>query len=171
MTTSPAKSLQQMHPKRVDIFLLTLVSMTLFWIALKLPILTVQKLWEQNTFSIMGGIQNLWTEGNRGLASIIFFFSIVFPIVKLVMLLIIWFVKMTDRRRRWILYVLEALGRWSMLDVFVVAVLMVSMKLGVLATAKIEKGIYYFGAAILTAMLATALASYLARRTAAGQAS
>ncbi len=168
MSTGQAKSLQQIYPKRVDIVLLIFVSAALFFVALQMPVLTVRKLWETNTFSIMGGIENLWVEKNRGLAVVIYFFSIVFPIMKLATLLVLWFVKMTDRRRRWILYGLEVLGRWSMLDVFVVAVIMVSMKLGVLAAARVERGIYFFGAAILVAMVATTLESHLARRTRIG---
>ncbi len=159
----PTKSLRQLYPKRIDVVLLILVSSVLLFIGLRLPVLTVQKLWAKNTFSVMSGIDNLWDENNRLLAVVIFFFSVVFPVAKLAALLVIWFVRMTDLQRKKILYGLEVLGRWSMLDVFVVAVLIVSMKLGVLATAKVEPGIYYFGAAILSAMIATTLENHLAR--------
>jgi paraquat-inducible protein A len=165
MIPNQTKSLWQLYPKRVDIILLIFISAGLFFIGLRIPVLTVQKLWETNTFSIMTGIRNLWEEKNHVLAGVIFFFSIVFPVVKLGTLLVVWFVRMTDRRRKWILYGLEILGRWSMLDVFVVAIIIVSVKLGILATAKVESGIYYFAAAILLAMAATTLESYLARRS------
>lgn len=163
--TYQPRSLRQLYPKRVDVVLLILISVVLFFIGLQLPVLTVQKLWEKNTFSILTGIENLWEENNRSLAVIVFFFSVIFPIVKLGALLAMWFVNMTDRQRKWILYSLEVLGRWSMLDVFVVAVIIVSVKLGVLATAKAEIGIYYFGAAILSAMMVTTLVSHLARHS------
>ena len=51
-----------------------------------------------------------------------------------------------------------------MLDGFVVAVIVVSVKLGVLATAEPRRGIYVFGAAILVSMAVTFLADNLAKR-------
>ena len=62
------------------------------------------------------------------------------------------------------LFCLEVLGRWSMLDVFIAAVLVVTVKLGALASANLEDGIYFFGMSILLAMIATNLVDYLARR-------
>ncbi len=159
------KSLQQLHPKRLDIVFLILASAVLLFIGLHLPVLTVRKLWERNTFSILSGIANLWNERYYFLAVVIFFFSIVFPIVKLTTLFATWFLKLTDSQRNWILYCLSILGKWSMLDVFVTAIIIVTVKLGALATAKAEKGIYYFGASILLAMTATVLQNLLAKRS------
>ncbi len=51
-----------------------------------------------------------------------------------------------------------------MLDVFIIAIIIVSIKLGALASAKAEIGIYYFGMSILLAMLATNLQSNLVNR-------
>ena len=55
----------------------------------------------KNTYSVMTGVVGLAKDGDYVLAAVIFFFSIVFPIGKLAALL---------------------LGKWSMLDVFVVAI-------------------------------------------------
>ncbi|HVQ24104.1 MAG TPA: paraquat-inducible protein A, partial [Planctomycetota bacterium] len=49
----------------------------------------------------------------------------------------------------------ERLGRWSMLDVFVIAILIGSVHLGILSEASAERGIYVFAAGILLSMLAT----------------
>jgi paraquat-inducible protein A len=46
-------------------------------------------------------------------------------------------------------------GRWGMLDVFVVAVLLVTVKLGAIASVKVHPGLYYFGAAVLLMMIIT----------------
>lgn len=158
------KTLRHLYPKRIDILILIIASAVLLFIGLQLPVLTVRKLWEKNTFSIISGITNLWEGKYYILSFIIFFFSVIFPIAKLVVLFVIWFVRLRDNQRKWLLRGLSFLGKWSMLDVFVTAILIVSIKLGVLASAKAEIGIYYFGISILLAMLVTNLQSNLVNR-------
>ncbi|MCR4337030.1 MAG: paraquat-inducible protein A [Candidatus Omnitrophica bacterium] len=158
------KSLLELHPKRVDIIILIFASAIFLLIGFNLPILTVRKLWESNTYSILSGIQNLWKEEYYTLAFIIFFFSIIFPIAKLMSLSVVWFVRLRDEQRQKLIYFLELLGRWSMLDVFVAAIIIVWVKLGALADAKAEDGIYFFGASILLAMIVTSLQGALTRR-------
>ncbi|OGW70993.1 MAG: hypothetical protein A2047_01315 [Omnitrophica bacterium GWA2_41_15] len=136
----------------------------MLFIGLHLPVLTVRKLWAKNTFSIISGIMNLWKDKYYFLAVIIFFFSVILPIVKLTTLFVIWYVRLRDNQRKWLLYGLGFLGKWSMLDVFVTAVIIVSVKLGALASAKAERGIYYFGVSIFLAMLVTHLQSNLVNR-------
>jgi paraquat-inducible protein A len=46
-------------------------------------------------------------------------------------------------------------GRWAMLDVMVVAMLIVTVKLGVIATIQIHAGLYVFGSAVLLIMFIT----------------
>ncbi len=164
MNSEPKRSLHEIYPRRFDIVLLILASAVLLLVGLKLPVLTVRKLWEGNTFSIVSGIQNLWKEKNEALAMIVLFFSVIFPVVKLVTLLAVWFVKLTESQRKRILEVLSALGKWSMLDVFVIAIIIVTVKLGALASAKAEQGIYYFAVSIFLAMVASSMESYLAQR-------
>ena len=48
-------------------------------------------------------------------------------------------------------------GRWAMLDVMVVAMLIVTVKLGAIASIQIHPGLYVFGAAVLLIMLITQL--------------
>ncbi len=158
------KSLQQTYPKRFDIAMLLIASSATLCAGLYLPVLTVRKIWEKNTFTILSGIQNLYDERQFFLAFVVFFFSIVFPIVKLGALVAIWFFPMRVESRQRILYGLSVLGKWSMLDVFIVAVLIVSVKLGALASANAERGIYFFCISILLAMLATAFETRLAKK-------
>jgi paraquat-inducible protein A len=164
MKTDQNKTLQQLYPKRIDILILIIVSSVLLFIGLNLPILTVRKLWEKNTFSIISGIMNLWKDKYYFLSVIIFFFSVILPIVKLTTLFVIWAIKLRDNQRKWLLYGLGFLGKWSMLDVFVTAIIIVSIKFGVLASAKAERGLYYFGISIFLAMLVTHLQSNLVNR-------
>lgn len=164
LSMNTPRSLGQMHPKRFDIPILIILSVILLIIGLYKPVITVQKLWDSNTQSILSSVLHLWHDKDYGLAAIIFFFSIIFPIIKLISLLVIWFARLEDKTREGIIRAMELLGRWSMLDVFVCAVLIVTIKLGVLASAKIEPGIYYFAVSIFLAMLVTTLQAHLIRK-------
>lgn len=160
------KTLQQLYPNRIDILILIIASAALLFIGLHMPVLTVRKLWAKNTFSIISGIMNLWKDKYYFISVIIFFFSVILPIVKLTTLFAIWYVRLRDHQRKWLLSGLGFLGKWSMLDVFVIAIIIVSVKLGALASAKAERGIYYFGISILLAMVVTNLQSNLVNRAA-----
>ncbi len=162
--TDQKKSLQELYPGRLDIPLLILLAGVLLGIGLILPVLTVQKIWEKNTFSVISGIQNLYQEKHYFLVFIIFFFSVIFPVIKLCSLGVLWVVRLKEEHQKSILYWLELLGKWSMLDVFVVAVIVVAVKLGVLAKAEPRTGIYIFGAAVLISMIVTFLVDNLAKR-------
>jgi paraquat-inducible protein A len=55
-------------------------------------------------------------------------------------------------------------GKWSMLDVFVVALLLVIVKLGVLATVQVHYGIYMYALAGLLIMLCTTIINNIAKQ-------
>ena len=80
-------------------------------------------------------------------------------------LFVTWFIRLEDRQRKFLLYFLAVLGKWSMLDVFITAIIIVWVKLGPFADAQAEKGVYYFGLSILMAMAATTVQSYLIKRS------
>jgi paraquat-inducible protein A len=159
------KSLQQIHPKRFDIVILIIVSIVLLIIGLNLPILTIRQLWNTNTYSILTGVQNLWQEKYYVLAVVIFIFSIIFPIAKLISLSAIWFVRLKEEHRKNLIYWMEVFGKWSMLDVFVSAIIIVWVKLGALASARAENGIYFFAASVLLTMIVSSLQSALVKRS------
>ena len=158
------QSLQERNPKRIDIVILIILSIVLLIIGLTLPILTVRKLWDSNTYSIITGVQNLWQEKYYVLAVVIFTFSIIFPIAKLISLSAVWFIRLKDEQRKNLVYCMEIFGKWSMLDVFVTAIFIVWVKLGALASAKAENGIYFFAASVLLTMILSSLQSSLVKR-------
>ena len=75
---SGTKSLNSLYPKRIDIPILTAVSGILLLIGLAKPVITVQKLWDSNTQSILSSVINLWKDTDYFLAAVIFFFSMIF---------------------------------------------------------------------------------------------
>jgi paraquat-inducible protein A len=123
-----------------------------------------QKLFWQNTYSVWTGVVELWKQNELALAGILFFFSIVFPFAKLVGLTVIWFLKLPKEGLTRLLHWLGILGKWSMLDVFVVAILIVLVKLGPLVKVEPRVGIYVFSAAIAASMLTTMYIETLAKR-------
>jgi paraquat-inducible protein A len=111
---------------------------------------------EPETYSVMGGVLDLWTGGDPVLAVILFCFSIMFPTAKLLGLGWIWFAPMDPIRRTLWASRLELLGKWSMLDGFVVIALVGAIQLSKLievATARPGPAVYFFAIAIMLSMV------------------
>jgi len=89
------------------------------------------------------------------LSAILFFFCLVFPITKLITLWGLWQFKCAEGTRNKILTWLAFLGKWSMLDVFVVAILIVAVKLGPMASVQPRPGVYIFAVAIMLSIATT----------------
>lgn len=123
---------------------------------LVLPTITMKELvfWK-HTFSVLTGIQSLYQEKYYFLAAIIFVFSIIFPIAKLLTLSVILYANVPVEKELTLLKWLGILGKWSMLDVFVVAVMIVVTKISGLVKAQAHIGIYVFTLSIMLSMFAT----------------
>ena len=137
-------------------------SLGLLFYGLQAPILTLEKFYIfSNTVSLLSALQQLAREAEWGLFALVGLFSVVFPILKSVLLLLVWnFDPSYGERHRRHLRWLATYGKWSMLDVFVVALLVVSVKLGSLAEARVEVGIYAFAASVILTMLLSAWISH-----------
>ena len=122
-----------------------------------LPMFTFSQFYFFNdTFSLASGIFHLLMEGELLLFLIVFSFSILMPAWKMVILYRLLHAQEGDpARRHRQLHVLSFLGKWSMLDVFVVAILVVTVKLGAIANITVHVGIYLFTLAVLASMLLT----------------
>lgn len=134
---------------------LVLAAALVFATGLTVPVVTFRTGLAHDSFSVVGGILDLVREGDVFLAGLVFAFSVVFPIVKLALLQHALHGPLSGERRARLVHALERLGRWSMLDVFVIAILIGAMHLGILSEAYAEPGIYVFAAGILLAMAAT----------------
>ncbi|MCW5747251.1 MAG: paraquat-inducible protein A [Alphaproteobacteria bacterium] len=121
---------------------------------LALPAVRVTRLrLVEETVSVLSGIAELWQGGSWPLAIVIALFSVAFPVAKLALAAWLWF---APAARRGALHALAAgAGKWSMLDVLVVAVVVASMQGGFLVRLRPEVGIYLFGASTLLATLVT----------------
>ncbi len=122
-----------------------------------LPLMTIHRfIFLSDEVSILQGVIELWQHGDALLALVLIAFSMLFPLGKLSVALSLWTAERLDcqsiaRRRRW----LAICGKWSMLDVFVVALVVVAVKLSLVADVEVHAGIYVFAAAIIVSMLST----------------
>lgn len=164
---SDVRELRASYPRNKGVLCLLLgTSITLYY-GLSMPLLYLEKLYFwSNDYSVVTGIIGLFEDEEYLLAAVILFFSLVFPVTKLALLAVVWWWPMTHGQRFSVLRWLGFLGKWSMLDVFLVAILVVAAKLGSLASVEPRAGVYVFGFAILLSMLTTFYVERLARRAA-----
>lgn len=125
-----------------------------------LPVLTTQSSGESRTDTIFSGTVELWRQGLWVIAAIVFIASILIPILKLVGLAWLLFNAhrgvTRDARRLTRLYgALDFIGRWSMLDVFLVGFLSGIVQFGVFSTVEPRSGIVAFTLAVVLTVLAT----------------
>jgi paraquat-inducible protein A len=135
-------------------------AMVLYLPANLLPIMQTESLFSAQSDTILSGVVFLWRNGSWPLAIIVFVASIVVPLLKIISLLTILIavhrgvhVHCHDLAK---LYrVLELIGRWSMLDIYVVAILVTLVQLQLVATVTPGKGALAFGGVVVLTMLAT----------------
>jgi paraquat-inducible protein A len=146
---------------------LIIVALLLFGTGVFFPFFHVTKFWVfDDGVSVVGGIITLFREGEYFLFAVLTLFTLVFPCVKLGLLAVVWLEREHDlaRVRRlhgWV----ESLGKWSMLDVFVVAILIVAMKSAAVADISIGSGLYLFTFSVIATQFASAwVARHLAQK-------
>ncbi|TVZ37526.1 paraquat-inducible protein A [Alteromonadaceae bacterium 2753L.S.0a.02] len=124
-----------------------------------LPIMTYSTLGETETDTIFSGVVELIEQGLWGIAAIVFTASILVPIAKLVILsYLIWSVKtgMTRgaKQRAFLYRLTEIVGRWSMVDVYVVTIFVSIVQFGFVYTVEPEAAIIAFGSVVVLTMIA-----------------
>jgi paraquat-inducible protein A len=153
-------SIAEKFPRTVKaVQVLLVITLVLFIMGISMPILTISRLWIlTDEVSVLSGLWQLLDDQQYFIFFIIFLFSILLPIMKLYYLFMLSFAnKVQNKNYRKYLHLMHRYGRWSMLDVFVVAVLIVTVKLGALADIIIEPGMYFFTAAVVLLMIITSV--------------
>ncbi len=123
-----------------------------------LPIMETQSVLGREENTIVSGVAYLWHSGSWPLALVVFIASIVVPVLKLLamtLLLITAHYQSGWRplERTKLYRIVELVGRWSMLDVYVVAILAALVQFHPLATVTPRVGAVYFGAVVVLSML------------------
>ncbi len=123
------------------------------------PVMTVIRFGQGAPDTILSGVIHLIEGGMWPLAMIVFFASIVVPVLKLIALT--FFMITVQNKSQWrprdrtsLYRVTEVVGAWSMVDIFLLAILVALVNLDALATIRPGPGAAFFGAAVVTTMLA-----------------
>ncbi|MBP9956711.1 paraquat-inducible protein A [Geopseudomonas guangdongensis] len=124
-----------------------------------LPIMSVHMLGRGSPATIMGGVIELIQAGMLPIALVVFVASILVPSFKLLgIALLLYSVQrhqvMSPRQRILMYRFIEWIGRWSMLDIFVIAILVALVSFGNLASIEAGAGALAFAAVVILTMLA-----------------
>jgi len=124
-----------------------------------LPMTITSALGSVQADTIMSGVIYFMHSGSWEIAAVIFIASIFVPMAKLAIL--IFLLVSVQLRSRWrprdrtVLYrITELAGRWSMVDVYVVTILVALVKLGAVASIEAGPAAVYFACVVVLTMLA-----------------
>lgn len=137
---------------------LLLAAAVLYVPANLMPVMSVQLMGRGQPDTIISGVAHLAHSGQWPLALIVFVASVVVPLLKLLalglMLVTIWRRSAWRPRHRLRLYrVTEYIGRWSMVDIYVIAVLVGLVQFGNVARVEVNPGTVCFAAVVVLTML------------------
>lgn len=123
------------------------------------PIMFTDSLGSTEPSTIMGGVILLIQLGSVPVAAVIFIFSVMVPSAKLMaMFYLVWSVergkKVSPRQRSLMYRITEFVGKWSMVDVFVVAILVALVHLGGLVVIRPGLAALAFAGVVIVTMVA-----------------
>ncbi|WP_431132212.1 paraquat-inducible protein A [Variovorax paradoxus] len=125
-----------------------------------LPVMITRTLFGAQYDTILSGVIYFWVSGAYGLAAIIFIASFLVPLFKLTVLILL--ALLAQRGSGWrrperakLYHIIEIIGRWSMLDVFVVSLLAGLVQIQGFAVINAGVGIAAFGSVVVLTMLAS----------------
>ena len=128
----------------------------LFWPAVLLPILEIEQLGQRSQQSILSGIFDLLRHGSYLVGIIVLLFSIVFPLTKILLLMELSWLELLHRRHKaWSLRLMENVGKWSMMDVMLLAFLVMLVKLGNLVQFEFGPAVIAFVVCVAMSMVAS----------------
>ena len=120
------------------------------------PFVSMTKLGETRAYSLIGGILELYRVGNYLIGSVLLVFSVIFPIAKLLALLVATsaLIRISRTARRRLHTIASVTGKYSLLDLLVVALVIVLVKFKGLAEANALPGTTLFCIAIFVSIAA-----------------
>ncbi len=139
---------------------LVVAGLILYVPANTLPVMIMTVAGDVAPLTVMGGVQELYDSGLAPVAAVVFVASIMIPFLKLISLS--WLMLMHGsgdllRERTTLLRVLHQIGTWSMVDIFLLGVLVAVGQLGILASVEAQAGGLFFAAVLLCSLFAADL--------------
>jgi paraquat-inducible protein A len=123
------------------------------------PVMNITQLAKSQDFTIFGGIKELVDYGLWPLAALVFLASITIPLMKLAILSFL-LIQTQRRRETHLLFrirayrVIDFIGRWSMIDIFMISILVALVRFSQLANVNAETGAPCFAAVVILTMFA-----------------
>lgn len=135
-----------------------LAGLILYPLAISLPILRVEQMGRRSDASIWEGSLGLLRDGELFVGAVVFLCSILVPLLKLAGLLALTSVRSpaAHRHRAWIYRAIEWAGRWGMLDVLLIAILVAWIKMGDLVEVRPGPAAFTFTLVVLLSLIASA---------------
>ena len=131
-------------------------ALLLYFPAILLPILEVERLGHRYESSIVTGIADLFHEQEWFVGSVVLLFSIILPLAKLALLLELSLLELLHQRHRLLTYrVVEVVGKWSMLDVLLLAFVVMLIKMGELVQFHFGPAVIAFTLCVVMSMIAS----------------
>ena len=124
-----------------------------------LPIMETRSLFDSQQDTIMSGVVFLWVTGSWPLAAIVFVASIVVPLAKMIALTLLtasvqWRSAWRTQERARLYRMVELVGRWSMLDIYVITIMVALVQIQSLASIKAGPAAAAFGGVVVLTMFA-----------------
>ena len=153
-------TLHQRKPNSIKRTWALIITAVIFYIpANLLPVTVAVSFGKSKADTIISGVAYFIATGMWPIALVIFVASIMVPVLKLIILAFLLIT--VQRKSKWrpkdrtrLYRMTEAIGRWSMLDVFVVTILVAMVNLGSLASIQAAPGAIFFAAVVVITMLA-----------------
>ncbi len=135
---------------------ITLGAIALYFPAILLPVLEIEQLGHKSSSSILGGTLDLLHHGNYFVGGVVLLFSIVFPLAKLLLLLDLSLLGVLKRKHRAFTYhLVELAGKWSMMDVLLLAFMVMLIKLGTLVSFQFGPAVIAFTLCVVMSLIAS----------------
>ncbi len=153
----------ELHQRKPDslnrTWALLITSVILFIPANTLTIMNVAYFGKDDPSTIMGGVILLLQMGSYAVAFVVFVASVVVPLFKMIGILMIllslqYQINITDRQRIRMFRFIEFIGRWSMLDIFVISILAALVNISGVAVITAGPAATAFGSVVVLTMLA-----------------
>lgn len=139
-------------------FSYSLAALIFFITANFLPFMTLDLYGNNTTTTIWGGIKSLMQSGAWFVAIVVLCASLIIPVLKILGLIFLSSTaaeKVSPMKRTQLYLFIESIGRWSMLDIFLVGILVAVVKLGSWAQVSVEPGAFLFLLVVIFTMLAS----------------
>lgn len=135
---------------------LAVAALILYWPAVLLPVVAVERLGHRHAASLLVGTVDLFRDGSWLVGLVVLVFSIVFPLAKLLLLVELSLLELFHQRHKALTYrLMEHIGRWSMMDVLLLAFLVMFVKLGSLVEFHFGPAVIAFVGCVVLSMLAS----------------